>query len=296
MMPKLTIVADSAAPGRRPDGEPWVRWGRSGDYSGWYAIGTRVPEQRQGLPFWQSVVVAVAALSGRRLDAAHALGPAILEMGALGVTLADGDAQLLLHRCLLAAPAWYTEVMAELFHLSGFYTKERGRSPDGGTFRVGPIAVLCDHTGHALLSEDELRRLVMLGSGSLRWTKAEKDRSRVWVAAVSKLLRHEAMDAVQAGVASELLPRLVPPRVLTSISWSGDPGAEWQYTPERQLLWAYAMVRAALGDREMRELESEREEATVQIPKVAARVKRETEKEDALGVLAGLFKCDLGGG
>jgi len=222
-------------PTRLPDGRPWVRWAMAGR-RGWHALGARGPEPAAGRgSFWGHVVAAAAALRGARLDEVHAAGESILTLGGLGVTLVSGYAQMLLYLCMELQPARFVDVMAPVLHLSGVFPKASARSPSG--------YALVSHDGHTLLTEAELQSAVMLGGSQ---TTQGKGRALIWVSCCSELLRDEAMDAAQLRLASRVLPPVLSSAVRTAIRWPTSAVDDaWQYTHERQLLWAVCLVLGA---------------------------------------------------
>jgi hypothetical protein len=232
----LDVSAPKDAPQRTSDGKPWVRWTKRGDYSGWYAEGSRKPALEGKRQFWDAVFAVACACAGGNVDQAHACGRGILSLGGLGVTARSGFAQALLHHCLVTNPTRYVEVMAPVLHATGVFTKITDRSPSGVAF--------VDPSGRMLLTEKEIRKVVTLGSDS-KWTGPQKDRAQTWVSCCSELLRDERMDRAQLAFAEEVLPVLLTERTKESINW-GRHGARdyFSYTREQQALWALALVMA----------------------------------------------------
>ena len=234
------------APTRTEDGRPWVRWAKQGEYSGWYAVGSRKP-QRGGTPtFWEALFLVACECAGGTFDQVHCCGRSVLALGGLGVTMRSGYAQLLLHCCLLANPARYVEVMAPLLQASGAYTRATTKSPSG-------VALYQD--GEALLTEEKLRHAVMLGSDSLTWTNKQKDQARLWVSCCSELLRDETMDKAQMTFLQEVAPALVTEETLAAIKWPRSGARDWwQYTPQLRAVWALAFVLALEDERQTERL------------------------------------------
>jgi hypothetical protein len=232
----IDVALPEGAPTKTPDGKPWVRWAKYGSYSGWYAAGSRRPVMGTGRPtFWQAVFSVACACAGGNIDQAHSCGRGVLALGGLGVTLRSGYAQLLLHSCLIAAPTRYIEIMAPVLHATGAFTKATDRSPSG--------IALVDADGHVLVTDEQLRHVVALGSDSSKWTKPQKDRARLWVSCCSELLRDERMDRAQLTFAEEVMPALLTDETKSALRWPSKGMRDtWQYTPEQQLLWGIALV------------------------------------------------------
>jgi hypothetical protein len=232
--PEFDVIGAEPSPGpaRTSSGDPWVKWEKHLGMQGWVALGTR--RSARGTTFWQvTYSIAVAALGGL-VDQVHC-SPGILSMGGLGVTLRSGYAQLLLHKCLVADPVRFLDVMAPVIHLCGAHTKICERSPSG--------VALADDKGRPVTSEEGLRNLVLLGGGPFRWTNPQKQRARIWVSSVSRLLRDERMDRAQVDFAAMILPELLDEDTRELLRWPKH-GAEdtWQYPREHQALWAFYLV------------------------------------------------------
>lgn len=220
---------------RTPDGSPWVQWVKHEDSEGWCAAGTRQPGRAS--TFWEITFGIAASCHGVAIDQVHAASRGILAMGAFGVTLQSGYAQLLLHTCLVEDPVKFVDVMAPVFHATGAHTKPTEKSPSG--------IALADENGALMLSEERLRKLVLLGSNSVKWTGPQKQRARLWVSCVSELLRNEQMDRAQVTFFSRLMPELAGEELRQLIRWPRHGAEEtWQYSREHQALWAYCFVKA----------------------------------------------------
>jgi len=225
---------------RTPEGKPWVRWEkRKGPvgWAGWFTPGTR----RLGgaSVFWKITLNAASKSLGTFVDGAHSVGPAILSMGALGITFASGYGQLLLRECLVLEPEVFLNTMAPVL-ATGARIRSTGKSPSG-------VALIAP-AGSLAITETEVGEVIRLGAGNPKWTTRAEKHARIWVSAVSALLRDERMDRAQQKFASIVLPTLLSERVVLGIRWPRD-GAEgtWQYTRERQALWAFAMVLGIFG-------------------------------------------------
>lgn len=244
-VPEFDVPPD--APARTKDGSPWLRWGRYGDYRGWYSIGSRLPNLSGRPTFWQATFSVACEVSGGNLDQVHCCGRGVLSIGGMGVTLRSGYGQLLLHQCLLENPERFVEVMAPVMHHSGVFTKECPESPSG--------VALFDHRGNPLLDEDELREAVLLGSDSRKWSEPQKARAHVWVERVSQLLRDERMDRAQEAFAQEVMPALLTEPTKEQMRWpKKGMGDAWQYSHEQRLLWALALVLALEDEEQTDEL------------------------------------------
>ena len=222
---------------RTPDGKPWVRWEKRKDSAGWFTPGTR----RLGGPsvFWKITLNAASKALGTFVDGAHCVGLPILSMGALGITVASGYGQLLLRECLVCEPEVFLNTMAPVL-ATGARIKSTGKSPSG--------VALVDSNGQLALTVTEIGEVIRLGCGWNKWTRQAERHARIWVTSVSALLRDERMDRAQQKFASIVLPTLLSDRVALGLRWPRD-GAEgtWQYTRERQVLWAFAMVLGIFG-------------------------------------------------
>lgn len=218
-------IEDSDIPARLPSGAPWVRWVKLDERrAGWYAQGAR--QMLRTGSFWENVLVGAVAVTGFRLDRVHAIGDAQIAMGALGCTLVAETASLLLYEGLRRHPEHFLHCWAPVLDKRFWYPTSLGlRGASGERVHDWP-----------------------LGADDCEWAKERKSDALIWVSSASRWLRHEIMDAVQQEVASLTLPSLVPEELRFAVRWAED-GAEapWQYTKERQLLWAYLMVVAATG-------------------------------------------------
>jgi hypothetical protein len=193
-----------------------------------------------GSTFWEITFGLAARHAGVAVDQVHAASAGVMALGAFGVTLTSGYAQLLLNTCLVEDPVKFVDVMAPVFHATGAHTKPTEKSPSG--------MALADEKGSLVMSEDGLRKLVLLGSNSVKWTGPQKARARLWVSCASELLRDEQMDRAQVAFASRLLPDLAGEEVRQLIRWPRHGAEEtWQYSREHQALWAVCFVRAMRG-------------------------------------------------
>lgn len=225
---------DPSSPGVLGDGTPWVRWCNLGEWSGWYAIGTRQPPTDFGTEpaFWSVVLALGTEVGNGRLDAVHCIGPGILSLGGIGTTLASGYGADVLGYCLVEQPALYLDTMAPVIIQSGAYPSPL---PDGHW-------CLHHYERGALCLDHELRGAVMRSGSGQRWTGGQKELARTWVTAVARLLSHWQMDAAQVRACS-VLPDLLPPAVLAAIGWPSNGDRDlWMYTREQQALWAATMV------------------------------------------------------
>lgn len=220
------------SPARTPDGRPWVSWVKLGEYQGWRA-GAR--PYSAGPKFWEVVLTVASEYFATAANSVHCLGPGILSVGVLGLTMRGGYAQKLLQQCLLTDPVRFVNVMAPVLQKTGARTKSSGKSPSS--------VVLVGQAGNLLTTDKDLRDVVMLGADSVAWSSAQKTWAHLWVSSVSELLRDEAMDRAQAEVAAELLPLGLSSALAYRIRWPRH-GAEdtWQYPRARQALWAFAML------------------------------------------------------
>jgi len=213
-------------------GDPWLRWARVGDYAGWYSIGERLPNFGPELSFWEAVLTLATEAGNGKLDAVHCIGPGILSVGGLGVTLVSGYAQALLAECLRADPLNWLGHMGRVIHDSGAWIAPM----DNG-------AVVLTKKGVALSSED-LNWAVRRGDPNAHWLKPQKHVGKSWVTGVARMLRHPRMDQVQVEYCSEHIPKLIAP-MQTLIGWPNSGIRDgWMYTPEQRALWCVLMVGA----------------------------------------------------
>jgi hypothetical protein len=241
----IDVALPENAPTRTEDGRPWVRWAKQGDYSGWYAVGSRKP-QRVGTPsFWDAVFLVACECAGGTFDQVHCCGRGVLALGALGVTMRSGYAQLLLHCCLMANPARFVEIMSPVVLACGAYTKATENSPSG--------VALCA-LGKYAMNEAQMRALVTAGSDSMAWTRQQQARAKVWVSCCSQLLRDESMDKAQLSFLQEVSAALLTDTTRETLKWPRDGRNDgwWQYTKSQQMLWALALVMS-LYDEEQTE-------------------------------------------
>ena len=233
------LPRDAAEPHRRtPAGEPWVTWQKHQNYGGWCAPGTR--SLRGATPvFWHITLGAASAVLGTRVDTVHAVGPAILSVGALGLTFRSGYGQLLLGECVKHEPFAFFNAMAPVL-VTGARLRLTNKSPSG-------VALVAEN-GSSALTAAEIAEIVCLGSGPTKWTRQAEKHARIWVSSVSALLRDECMDWAQERVTCLVLPKMISGRSALQLRWPRD-GAEgtWQYTRERQALWAFAMILGIFG-------------------------------------------------
>jgi hypothetical protein len=264
-------VSSDEGPARTEDGRAWVRWAKTGAFSGWYAVGARKPKLVGRPTFWGAVHAVACACAGGNVDQAHCCGRGVLALGGLGVTMRSGYAQLLLHCCLLANPARYVEVMAPVIRETGIYTKKTEKSPSG--------VALCTHGKYAM-NESQMRSLVMMDSDSITWTTSQKKRAKVWVACCSELLRDEAMDVAQHAFAEQVMPAILTDTTKEAIKWPKGPRDAWQYTHEQQMLWALSLVMALEDEHDTATLVcAARDGEPLEDPLAAAAVLRNMQRE-----------------
>jgi hypothetical protein len=233
-------AASVAGPTRTPEGEPWVRW----QHPGWAAAGSRTPNVKPGR-FWDVVTELIPAVTDGTLDRAQT-GRGVLAAGALGATLRSGFLQKLLLMCLQTEPGHFVATMGEAMAEARVYVGSTERAPSG--------AAIFEFAGTPILGTETLRRVIMpsglaypSAEERANWTVKEKARARLWVSSLSKLLRHERIDAVQAAFSSEVLPMLLTDETRAAIRWpESGIGDAWQYTKEQQALWALALVLSYL--------------------------------------------------
>jgi hypothetical protein len=219
--------------GKTENGSVYVRWAGGSGMTGWYAVGTRKPSFGKRPTFWETVYSLACESGNGNVDAVHAVGPDILSVGGLGLSVVTGQAQMLLGRCLTAHPTLYLDAMAPIIRTTGMYlTEER---PDWPT----PVYVF-GYTGGPHVGLDNA--LVVRAGGDGRvWSREAKEQSRAWVERTSLLLRNDRFDSVQVNYAAELLPSLLSEETKQRIQWDGA-SALWQWTPEQHALWALALV------------------------------------------------------
>jgi hypothetical protein len=231
---------DQKAKPTTKQGDPWLRWANVGSYSGWYAIGQRKPSYGDRLNFWEAVVTLATEVGNGNLDAVHCIGPGILSIGGLGVTIASGYAQRLLADCLEAAPMRFMMEMGPVIHKSGAWL---ATARDGGTY-------LDAMSGGPVVEREKLHQLVRRGGGDAGvWSASQKKMAKLWVEQTSRLLREPVLDQVQVAFCEKHIPKLLV-SMRDRIGWPAAGIRDgWMYTPNQQALWCVIMV-AALEDDE----------------------------------------------
>lgn len=209
------------APGRTEDGDVWLRWANVGSYAGWYAIGTRRPKADKNSDFWTKVYALAAAAGNGTVDGAHAIGPAVLSLGGLGVTAASGVAQDLLRECLKDHPLRWMECMAPVL------TEQKALGALGFT-RDDPML------------------------GIEQAFRGTKERAFAWVSCCSHLLRDERFDDTQVRFLARVGPDVLGDALKKRLRFANVRDTSW-WSQEQQALWAVALV-LALADTEMTSL------------------------------------------
>jgi hypothetical protein len=227
------------------DGRPWVRWARVGPWSGWYTLGTRqvrTGDEDSGIGFWLAVCRLASEVGNGRADACHCLGPGVLSVGGLGLTVSSGFGSALLARCLCEAPLHWMTTMAPAIHASGTYV----RVSDDGVDNV-----VLENVEHGKLRrQEEFEGAIRGGSTGDRWSGAQKRQARVWVECVSRALAHPAMDHAQAQFCRDHLPRLMGPAA-GLIQWPSNGIQDgWMFTTEQRGMWALGMVLVIEDERQ----------------------------------------------
>jgi hypothetical protein len=228
------------------DGRPWVRWANVEPWCGWYTLGTRYyrgdeePDTRDG--FWGCVCRLAAEVGNGRADACHCLGPGVLSVGGLGLTVSSGFGVALLGRCLAEAPLHWVSCMSPVIHASGTYV----RVSDGGV-----DSVVLENTEHGELHrQEEFEGAIRGGSTGDRWSGAQKRAARLWVEGVSRTLAHPAMDHAQAQFCRDHVPRILGPAAAL-IQWPSNGIQDgWMFTVEQRSLWALGMVLTIEDERQ----------------------------------------------
>ena len=218
----------SDAPDRTPEGAPWLRWANVGNYEGWYAIGSRKPSTvyLSRPTFWQKTFCICAAVGNVHMEAVHAIGPGILSLGALGVTMSSHYAPALLHYCLVANPQRYIEVMAEVMRIWGAHPRATTETSSGWAFAT---------------SEGEM----LSASDLVVYDDQFKDQRRVWVECCSRLLRDDSFDDVQVAFLQDFAPKLLSAQLRHALRWpTNDLPDSWSWTAEQQALWAVVIACA----------------------------------------------------
>lgn len=206
------------APGKTSDGDVWLRWANVGTYAGWYAVGTRRPAG--GRSFWSKAYALATSVGNGTVDAVHAIGPGVLSLGGLSVTMASGMAQELLHACLERHPIRWMECMAPLL-------TEPHALRVLGFAREDPMADL----------EEAVR--------------PSKDRAKLWVQCCSHMLRDARFDEVQEGFLAQRGHEVVGRSLAGQIGLARVRDT-WAWSQEQQAIWAVAVVMA-LSDAEITE-------------------------------------------
>jgi len=227
------------APRLTKDGKPWVRWANAcGDYSGYYALGTRPPElvDEPSDVFWHFVVGLASEVGNGMADAVHCVGPGVLSIGGMGVTLSSGYAQVLLGYCLEELPLHWVHAMMPVLRTSGVCV---GLSDAG----LRGWSLVAPELREAIATAEQLDRAVRGGSNGTQWHAVQKYRAKTWVSCVSEMLSHPGMDAAQARFCRAYVPQLMPSEARERISWPTNGIQDgWMFTDEQRALWACAMV------------------------------------------------------
>lgn len=213
-------------------GDPWLRWARVGDYSGWYSVGERSPSFGERLSFWEAVLTLSTEVGNGKLDAVHCIGPGILSVGGLGITASSGYAQALLAYCLEAAPLHFMRHMGIVISESGAWLHSADDGSISFATQFGLATAIRD-------IEYSVRR-----GGNVTWSRSQKRVAKKWVEHTSKMLRNPKMDEIQVQFCSEHIPKLLTP-VHSLIRWPNSGIRDgWMYTPEQQALWCVIMTSA----------------------------------------------------
>jgi hypothetical protein len=238
---RITALMDSGVfnlPANPPvvtkEGEPWARWANLGSNAGWYVLGTRKPKLLEEHGFWERVWMMACEVGNGNVDATHCIGPGVLSVGGMAVTVTWGHAQALLAECLRAEPALFVRHMAPVTHATGVFLEAGDR----------PFSEKLRHvTRGSLVDPNELVDGIRGGAAATYWTSGQKRIGKLWVVCVSNLLRHDCMDAAQVAFCRGTLPELMSGALKLRISWPTN-GIEdaWMFTREQQALWALAMV------------------------------------------------------
>jgi hypothetical protein len=231
--------ADVAVPSKTEDGEPYVRWRKdTSGFSGWWARGSRGHRPSGPGTFWGHVLSAASELAHTQLDEVHVVGPGVLSLGALGVTVRSSYGAALLHECLLTDPERYICRMAGFIQKTGAYTRICPEAPSG--------VALADPIGPMLDEQDERHAIMQWGDGK-KWSTQQKRVAHVWVRELSRLLRDERMDAAQVAMAELLIPACLPQAAKESLGWPRSGLSDyWQYSLDQQVCWG-AFLLFAMG-------------------------------------------------
>jgi hypothetical protein len=223
------------APVTTRSGEPWARWVNLGEQAGWYVLGTRPAKPAESYdanPFWNHVFLMACEVANGNVDAVHCIGPGVLSVGGMGVTMTWGWGQQLLRECLEEKPGWFLRTMAPVIHETGVYLDA-----------AYTLTKLCHVQRGSLFEEHELDGAIRGGSGGVNWTAGRKRTARSWVVAVSKLLREERLDMAQMSFCIKALPELMSEALKLRLLWPKNEVYDaWMFTREQQALWAVAMV------------------------------------------------------
>jgi hypothetical protein len=220
------------------DGRPWVRWANVGAWSGWYTLGTRryhPMEHPDGIEgFWELVCLLASEVGNGRSDACHCIGPGVLSVGGLGVTVASGFGVALLARCLCEAPLHWVSSVAPAVHATGTYLRVSDEGLDSVLLENVEHGTVRDRIGY----EGAIRG----GSPGNRWSGSQKRKARVWVESVSRALAHPSSDRAAAQFCRDHLPKILGP-IAGLAQWpvNGIQDA-WMWSIEQRALWALAMV------------------------------------------------------
>jgi hypothetical protein len=163
-----------------------LNWCEEDGRSGWRETGAVSTSNFAAWDFWTKAARLVCAVEGRHADYVSALTDGVLDVGPLAIPL-DVRAATMRHQTAGGASilgeipihAWREAMGLECAQTSVGFT--RAREDGGPVFTIGVTPIV----------GDELRHVFLGGSDGVTWTEQQRTLSGQWVAAISRLLRHE---------------------------------------------------------------------------------------------------------
>ena len=215
--------------GKTPDGEPWVKWAKDGERSGWLTPGTREPEINKNSSFWQIVYGLGCDFGNGKIDAVHCVGPS-LSVGGLGLTVSSGLAQVLLYECFVWQPDRFVKNMFPVMRVANVYV--------GDHHVHGPVFFSGADGKPVTKGLHEVTGIPEEPGG-----KAASDRSRLWVSKVSRLLRDKIFDEAQLNFCRSQLPMLLSDDARQRVCWpESEPKFFGEWPLEQRALWIIALL------------------------------------------------------
>ena len=231
-----------------------MRWGKAGDYSGWYSVGTRSPERllHPERTFWERVLGLATSIGNGRLDACHCIGEQQLTFGGPGFTIGApfDSGVLLLWECQVECPEWWVHCMLSVLRETSVYPWFPGvTTTDYRTERgepATPFLYRLDGAHPSMLTPSQLDGALRGGSDSKRWVGGKaKAMAFSWVAGLSKLLSSESTVPAQLRVCERWAPQQLSEKARVMLCWPSNGASDlWMWSEDQQRLWRIAMALA----------------------------------------------------